>query len=76
MIKGGEENSEEWEAECQISKVPTHQSEAYHQHQNAAERAIRDLKVMAYKIFNSSDNAPDRYWCYVIELAAELITHH
>jgi hypothetical protein len=73
--QAGEENSSLWNEECIACKVPTHQSEAYHQHQNSAEGAIRDLKATSMKIFNSSDNAPDKYWCYVIELAAELLNH-
>ena len=73
--QAGEENSSLRDEECRIAKVPTHQSEAYHQHQNSAEGAIRDVKAMTAKVFSSSDNAPDKYWCYVTELAAELINH-
>lgn len=73
--QAGEENSDIWEEECRTCKVPTHWSAAYHQHQNLAEVAIRDIKAVTARVLNSSDNAPDRYWCFATELAVKIISH-
>ena len=71
--QAGEETSGEWDNICNEIKLPTHLSEANHQHQNGAEMAVRNLKHISNKMLNNSDNAFDRYWCYTLELAAEIM---
>jgi len=47
-------------------------SEPHHQQQNFAEQAVRDLKSLFYRIMSTS-GAPQKYWCYALEYATELM---
>ena len=69
----GEENSDEWTRLCHDIKhlCLQHRSEAYHQHQNAAEYAIDYVKRSTHRFLHLS-GAPLCYWCYANELGVDI----
>lgn len=57
---------ENWLSVCRTFCIEAHQSEAYHQNENLAERRGGMLKHAITKLFHHT-NAPLEFWCYALE---------
>lgn len=61
---------ESWMNICRRFCIETHNSEAYHQNQNLAERRGGMLKHAIIKLYHNSPHAPIEFWCYALEYLA------
>ena len=60
-----------WLAVCRDFCIESHNSEAYHQNQNLAERRGGNYKFAIVKLFhNSPSEVPEEFWCYAMEFIA------